>query len=355
MTAALLLLLLGCPSTPEPLPPAPFDRDGDGFDEDADCDDRDPETYPDAPEACDGLDQNCDGSTGDEVDDDGDGHRACAECDDARDDVHPGAPSTCDGSDADCDGAVSEAESAHRGAHEACPALDCAAVEGVETAWIDAGGDLAFEVDCDGPWVHLALDDSDAVLVASKSVDNGWIKCDDDAAAEFGWLEGEASVEVDSAPNRNHVRTVDAAYVGGASGAPIPAAGVRALAAHATELHPDERLVAVIGDNDGQNWQGGSGAGLEAYAVDAAGTWHLLSPGAGGDCGGGPASWPLEGSESSFYLWGTEGSEAHGGHNLAEPLEALAPSAALPVQFVLAVATGGGVAIGYSEPTFRVR
>ena len=37
------LCLIGCVADPEPLPPEPWDRDGDGVDENSDCDDRDAE------------------------------------------------------------------------------------------------------------------------------------------------------------------------------------------------------------------------------------------------------------------------------------------------------------------------
>ena len=37
------------------------DEDGDGFDASVDCDDQDASINPDAEEACDGLDNNCDG------------------------------------------------------------------------------------------------------------------------------------------------------------------------------------------------------------------------------------------------------------------------------------------------------
>jgi hypothetical protein len=352
-----LLLLAACPSgPPDPLPPAPWDRDGDGVDELSDCDDRDPATFPGAPEACDGVDQDCDGSTAGEEDGDGDGHRACADCDDARADVFPGAPATCDDADSDCDNTVDEAEAASPGEHPLCPALDCAAVEGVDAAWIDAGGDVAFRVDCDGPWVVLALDSSDGLLVASNSAANGWDKCDDDGAAFWPWVD-EGDVVPDSAPEASHTLLHDAAYVGPGEGGRIEGGPLRALSAHVQELHPDDRLVAVVADDDGGDWQGGGGSGLEAYAVGADGTWFLLSPGSGGDCGGGPGSWPRPGSESGFYLWSSDAwaSEALGDTGLSEPLGALPAGATLPVRFVLAVHTGGGVAVGWTGPTFRVR
>ncbi len=87
------------------------DRDGDGHATGTacplpgpDCDDDDASAWPGAPELCDGVDNDCDPSTGDaEQDDDGDGHPACEDCDDDDPTVHPGAPELCDGLDGDCD------------------------------------------------------------------------------------------------------------------------------------------------------------------------------------------------------------------------------------------------------------
>jgi hypothetical protein len=95
-----------------------------------DCDDGDPTVNPSAVETCDGVDEDCNGSTDDNavdrvlwyLDADGDevggavGGQACVlppqgvltggDCDDTDPDDYPGAPEECDGEDDDCDGVV---------------------------------------------------------------------------------------------------------------------------------------------------------------------------------------------------------------------------------------------------------
>ena len=74
------------------------DSDGDGYSTcDEDCDDSNASVFPDADEACDGLDTDCEGTVpGDEVDVDEDTYFACNDCDDADPSVY--------GIDADDDG-----------------------------------------------------------------------------------------------------------------------------------------------------------------------------------------------------------------------------------------------------------
>lgn len=100
---------------------------GEGVPTGGDCDDADPAVFPGAPEACDGVDGDCDGKVDEGLtrdlypDLDGDGHGddaaepvlGCPEdgwstlsddCDDTDPAVHPQAEDPCDDFDSDCDG-----------------------------------------------------------------------------------------------------------------------------------------------------------------------------------------------------------------------------------------------------------
>ncbi|MCB9682638.1 MAG: putative metal-binding motif-containing protein [Alphaproteobacteria bacterium] len=106
------LWLVGCTFRPaSPCDPR-FDADGDGADDCADCAPDDPTVFPGAPEACNDVDDDCDGVVDDDpfdampevcngVDDDCDGV--------IDDDPTDATEEVCNGVDDDCDGAVDEA------------------------------------------------------------------------------------------------------------------------------------------------------------------------------------------------------------------------------------------------------
>ncbi|MBN2801117.1 MAG: hypothetical protein JXX28_18405 [Deltaproteobacteria bacterium] len=132
-TLVLALALSACRKEEE----AYLDLDGDGVLSDRDCDDTDATVFPDAPERCDGLDNDCDAEIDEDptdaatfyADADHDGYgdpgssaEACAapegyvddhsDCDDADPAFHPGAAETdcADPADYNCDGSVGYAD-----------------------------------------------------------------------------------------------------------------------------------------------------------------------------------------------------------------------------------------------------
>ncbi len=93
-----------------------------------DCDDTQNTVHPNYIEACDGLDNDCDGDIDEGCDDDGDGYcdvdlifeentdtsTTCAmgpgDCDDTSTFIHPSRDEICDGLDNNCDGAIDQAD-----------------------------------------------------------------------------------------------------------------------------------------------------------------------------------------------------------------------------------------------------
>jgi hypothetical protein len=74
-----------------------------------DCDDGDAARKPGATEACNGVDDDCNGAVPtNEADADLDGFRACGDCDDTSAQIRPGNVELCNGKDDNCSGAIDE-------------------------------------------------------------------------------------------------------------------------------------------------------------------------------------------------------------------------------------------------------
>jgi len=107
------LVLVGLTGSVDPDPD--LDADGDGYTPaTGDCDEADPAVNPAAGEACNGVDDDCDGGVDEDYDADGDGHlvEGCldgCDCDDENPSIHPEAEEVCDDVDNDCDGEIDEA------------------------------------------------------------------------------------------------------------------------------------------------------------------------------------------------------------------------------------------------------
>ncbi|MBT3223799.1 MAG: hypothetical protein HN348_32425 [Proteobacteria bacterium] len=129
-SSLIFFLVLACCSDPDTV----LDADGDGTVKADDCDDKNANIHPGALEICNGVDDDCDGTTDDDApakrlwypDTDGDGYgdpdgenqSACTapvgyannlwDCDDTNPEVHPGVLEICDNIDNDCDYHIDE-------------------------------------------------------------------------------------------------------------------------------------------------------------------------------------------------------------------------------------------------------
>ena len=167
------------------------DIDDDGSFNGADCDPLDPEVYPGAPEAANGIDDDCDGIVDETTiwfDDDGDGFaEAGGDCDDSDPTISPVGQELCDGVDRNCDGVADDG-------------TECSDDDGDDLSEVEGDcndGDVAVspdrteldgngvDDDCDGV-VDQGLDDLDEDGYAPEGGD-----CDDEDA---GVRPGEAEL-----------------------------------------------------------------------------------------------------------------------------------------------------------------
>jgi len=151
--------------------PSTIDGDEDGFSPaDGDCNDDRADTYPGAPELCDGRDNDCDDEVpSNERDGDRDGVRVCEDdCDDDDDDVYPGAPEICDDKDSDCDGETPDRADADGDGYSLCdgdclddePTVNPGAEELCDGLDNDCSGS-ADDVDADGDGRSVCKGDCD--------------------------------------------------------------------------------------------------------------------------------------------------------------------------------------------------
>ena len=218
-----------------------IDADGDGFGTgdsvthdceddtyaavDGDCDDSDPLVRPDVSERCNGIDDDCDGTTDEELsydwyaDGDGDGYGdgeslndcdppagsvdVAGDCDDSRADVNPEAVEVCNGVDDDCNSQVddedggldlSSAATWYRDADG-----DTFGDESDSVAACDVPGDgyVADSADCDDTAAEVNPDASEVCDRIDNDCD-GAIDDDDDSRDPESATEWHADADGDS-------------------------------------------------------------------------------------------------------------------------------------------------------------
>ncbi|MFH1464574.1 MAG: MopE-related protein [Pseudomonadota bacterium] len=278
--------------------------------DDTDCDDARALSHPGATEYCNGVDDDCDGTTDEPdavdaltwyLDDDGEGYgiatattAACSlpsgysalatDCDDAHADAHPGATEHCDGYDDDCDGLVDEADAADAPTwyidydrdgygSPSYTARACSAPSGYvepDTDCDDTDASVypgAPEIcgdgvnnDCDGGWFDdcgwlgdVDLSTADAILLGEASADNAGY-----SLATGGDFDGDGAPDLLVGAMDSDLGTYDSGAVYVVRG-PAAASTTSLAGAVATFIGEDSRdyagtSVAWAGDTDADGY-----------------------------------------------------------------------------------------------------
>ncbi len=209
---------------------------------DGDCDDADAAVHPEATDLCDGVDADCDGAVDEDgaevvyADADGDGFGAGAsttgcpgaglsgnadDCDDTDASVFPDAAEAPDGVDQDCDGVTDEGTTAYDddGDGETELAGDCDDADPARASYlVEICGD-ALDEDCDGEARpcglsgERGLDEADALLVGEGGLGDALLglDLDGDGAGEIVVVAEQAA---EAAGAGGAVYTVDGPVYG---------------------------------------------------------------------------------------------------------------------------------------------
>jgi formylglycine-generating enzyme required for sulfatase activity len=197
LLALSLLFVVGCgggradddDDTPDP---ADTDDDGDGLSEnEGDCDDGDAAISPNESEAtCDGVDNDCDPGTPDDIDGDADGVFCSTDCDDEDAANFPGNTEICDGADNDCDGNTWATGGETDGDGDGSVACaDCDDADPNSTT-------VSEDSDCDGLKNNLSVGGMTLITLGAGSF-------------EMGCTDGQSSCEGDELPVRTVTLTHD--------------------------------------------------------------------------------------------------------------------------------------------------
>ena len=175
-----------------------YDLDGDGVTTcDGDCDDADPAVSPLEAETCDSVDNDCDGAIDEGFDADGDGVSSCdGDCDDSDGSTHPGAAEACDGVDNDCDGIVDNDPDGDGDGTSAC-AGDCNDADSSVYPGAPETCDFV-DNDCDGT-IDDGFDvDGDGFTTCAGDCDDGSVKVNPAATETCNGVDDDCDGTIDN-------------------------------------------------------------------------------------------------------------------------------------------------------------